>query len=185
MSTTYEVSSSYVAGLVKVLKAEGHLDAVLAQVGVEGQRAIAEPLANRWWDGAVMDQLMGALQKIRGDAVVERVSFSTLKAAMGPLVMPLVKVTLAITGSTPDALLTRSGQFLSISVRGLNVTWTPTGASAGTYVVQYPVKVTRAYLPLWKGMLGYVFELTQVRGTVENAVADLDGRTFRYTFSWK
>jgi hypothetical protein len=162
----------------------GHLEAVRAEVGAEGKQALEQPLSNRWWDGVVNEQLMVALQKVRGDSVVEKVSYDTLKGALGPIVMPLVKVTLALTGSSPNALLSRSGQFLSTSVRGREVTWTLSGTAVGTYAVRYPVRVPRAYLPLWKGMMSYVFELTGVKGSVTDATADLDGQTFRYTLRW-
>lgn len=184
MGTGYEISSSYVGGLVKSLSAMGHLEAVRAEVGPEAKMALESPVSNRWWDGVVNEQLMVALQKLQGDSAVEKVSYDTIKGALGPIVMPLVKVTLALTGSTPNALLSRGGQFLSTSVRGLEVTWSPSGPTGGTYAVRYPVKVPRAYMPLWKGMMAYVFELTGVKGTVTDAVAELDGKTFRYTLSW-
>lgn len=185
MGTGYEVSSSYVAGLAKTLKALGHLEAVRAAVGPEGQEALEHPMANRWWDGAVNEQVIGALHQAAGEAAVEQVAYRTITQSMGPIVMPLVKVTLALSASTPTSLLSRSAQFLVTSVRGLEVTWTPSGSTAGSYAVRYPGKVPRAYLWLWKGMLSWVFELTGVSGELREAFADPDGQTFRYTLAWK
>jgi hypothetical protein len=185
MSTVYEVSSWYVAGLAKTLQAQGHLEAVRAAIGPEGKRALEQPLASRWWDGEVNAQIMTTLQSLRGDSAVEKLAYDTMKGALGSILMPLVKVTLALTGSTPTGLLSRSSQFLSTSVRGLEATWTSEGPSAGTYVVRYPSRGTSAYLPLWKGTLVYVFELTRAEGTVHEAKADPDGQTFRYAISWK
>jgi hypothetical protein len=142
-------------------------------------------MANRWWNGEVNAQVMGTMQSLRGDSGVEKLAYDTMKSALGPIVMPLVKVTLALTGSTPSALLARSNQFLLTSVRGLETTWNPTGPNSGIYLVRYPSRGPRAYLPLWKGSLAYVFELTGVEGTVREATADPDGQTFRYDLGWK
>jgi hypothetical protein len=184
-TTAYEVSSWYVAGLAKTLQAQGLFEAVSAAIGPEGKRALEQPLSSRWWDGEVNGQIMATLQSLRGDSAVEKLAYDTMKGALGPILMPLVKVTLALTGSTPSGLLSRSSQFLSTSVRGLEATWTSDGPTSGTYVVRYPSRGTGAYLPLWKGTLVYVFGLTGAEGTVHEAKVDPDGQTFRYTLSWK
>ncbi len=146
--------------------------------------ALAAPSSQRWWPGELHEEVYVVLSKVAGDEAVERVGQVTVRNSVGPIVMPVVRVTLALLGSTPGSLLARANQLVTSSVRGLTVSWAPDGPTAGAVEARYGQAVPPAYVPLWRGMMRYVFEITETTGTVTDTQLTADRQAVYLRLSW-
>ena len=181
----YDVNSLYVGGIVKTLRTAGRYDAVFAAADAAVKATMQNPGAQRWWPGIIHENMYVAIQKTQGDQVVEKTALDTLRNTLGPIVMPLVMVTLALVGTTPGSLLSKANQFISNSVRGITLTWVSEGKNTGLFEARYPNEVPPAYVFLWRGTMSYVFELTKALGSVGEAALLPDRHGVSLRISWK
>lgn len=182
----YEVSATYVSGLVKALATLGKLEPVAARLGAEAGAAVATPHKQGWWPGALTEQLIDAIEAEGGASLVEDVGRLNVKNSMGPVVMPLVKVTFAIFGTSPARLFEKMGQFSGTAVRGITILWTAAGERAGAFEIRYPTPQHPAQGHLWRGGFRGAFEVAGKPGRVELAPAEAtaQGKVLRFSLSW-
>lgn len=181
----YENSSSFIEGVTRALDTLGARAAVAERLGPEERAMLAEPRKQRWWPGAMLIRVVSALEACSGLAAVERVGYLSVETSVAPVAMPLVKVTIALSGSSPATLFARAGTFAATALRGVKLEWTPRGATEGELTALYAEAVPLgAYSALWRGTLGFVFHLTQATGLVRAATAEQDGKLLRLAVSW-
>ena len=107
-----------------------------------------------------------------------------VKGAVAPVAMPLIKVTVAVFGSSPGTILGRASSFGATALRGVELQWKPTGDRAGELICTYPEPVPRAYDALWKGTLKFVFELTKAAGNVGPITRERGDTVLRVAVQW-
>jgi hypothetical protein len=182
----YEVSATYVSGLVKALTALRRLEAVTARLGAEARVPIDAPNQQSWWPGALTEQLIDAIEAEGGVPLLEEVGRLNVKNSMGPVVMPLVKVTFAIFGSSPARLFEKMGQFSGTAVRGIAILWTASGDAAGTFEIRYPTPQHVAQSHLWRGGFLGCFDVAGRPGRVELSPVQVaeHGKVLRFSLSW-
>jgi hypothetical protein len=186
MGGTYEFSNGYIAGIAKVLKAQPGWGALAPRLPAEVKQMLEAPQAERWWPGRMLAALVTPLEAASGPVAVEQLAFSSVELAVAPIAMPLVKVTMAVFGSTPDSILSRAGQFAATSMRGVELVWRSQKKSeSGELQATYPEPVPTAYADLWRGTLRFVFQLCRVAGTTGDVAIDGAGTVLRIPAAWR
>ena len=165
--TGYELSASYMNGLVKSVRDAGMLEAILVGLPTDLRSAFTRPAPQSWWDAGFGESLVLAVFEQFGERAVEQVGYSVVAETMGPLVMPQIQAVLAAGSAGPATLFSQIEQFIASAVRPVTAHWTAVSPKRGTLVLQYPKPVREGIPVLWRGAIRYVFEITQTTGKIE------------------
>lgn len=181
---SFEVSGINLSALAKVLQAEGLYAQVAAEVAPETRLVLERPLLSTWHPGRHGEALWAAVIKVGGPAKLEELNLKLTRQSFGPVVRPLVKVALALTGSSPATLFSRLNEAVKVATRGLNVTWAPRSASAGDLTFEYPGPIDRAVVEHgWRGVIRFGEELISQSVRFDGFEA-LSDRRFVFHISW-
>ncbi|HEY0883208.1 MAG TPA: hypothetical protein VGD87_16850 [Archangium sp.] len=62
---------------------------------------------------------------------------TAVKQSLGPLMAPLLKVTLALFGGSPETIIKRMNESIGTVMKAVTTVWTPTGTKSGRLVITY------------------------------------------------
>ena len=181
--TEYQVSATYLAANLSAIRQLGHYEAMLAELPPALHPAAESPSSRSWWPGAVNEQLLRALATAKGDAVVEEVGFLSIQNSIGPIVMPLLKVLLALTGSDPGTIFSRVGLLSSSSARGVKPTWKLVEPTLGELAIAYPEKIDPILGTLWHGGLRCGLAMLKRDGMITTRL--IGQRSLSFLISWQ
>lgn len=183
-ATSFEVSSTYVGGLVRSLRKLTLLTPEVQQaLGPEQHVMIASPHSRSWWDGALTLNLVEAVLTVHGPARLEEAGLDTTTTSVGPIITPLLSVIGAIFGLDPSEYFSRIGDLASTSVRNVSFEWKSTSRSTGELRVAYPRSVSAQPVePLWRGACRFIFQTSRVPGEIVSS--HIDGSTITISLKW-
>ncbi|MFZ5444451.1 MAG: hypothetical protein ACOZQL_30950 [Myxococcota bacterium] len=168
----YEVSSVHLSAFIKMARAMGVLERVLPTLSA-GTRAVVErPSDARWYPAQVISELAEQVLAVAGGEVLEELNYRMTKESLGRLILPVLKVALAIAGNSPATIFSRLDDVLAVAMRGIRVEWTPQGPTAGTLRFVYPEAPPRSAESSWRGALRFGFELTRADGRVVRSTVE-------------
>jgi hypothetical protein len=128
------------------------------------------PLQTVWLDGIVIEDLINAVESVRG---MEAVRIVTRKGQMAivPVLRPIIGGLLRLFGASPATLFSRLHQFSSNHTRGPELTWKPESDHAGELHVTFPHRknASRNMFVGFESGMHNIFELCDKEGTVEEA----------------
>lgn len=184
-ATSFEVSSTYVGGLVRSLRKLTLLTPeVQSALGPEQRVMIASPHSRPWWDGALTLNLVEAVLAVHGPARLEEAGLDTTLTSVGPIITPLLSVIGAIFGLDPSEYFSRIGDLASTSVRNVSFEWQSTSRTTGELRVTYPQGVAVPPVePLWRGACRFVFETSRVPGEIVSS--RIDGSMITFWLKWR
>ncbi len=103
---------------------------------------------------------------------------------MGPIVTPMLKIALTLTGRTPATLFARLNDSVQLTMRGVSATWKATGPTGGLVQIRYPRPVSPDVRFAFDGVFRFIFDLTGHQGAVESFSHDEGGRVLSLTVAW-
>lgn len=179
----YALSSSWVRGFSKVLRDEGCFDEMLARATPAVQVAMKEPSQQLWWPLEV-GQGFVALIGTFSNVFAERVGHQVVQQSIGPIIMPLIKVVMAVSGRDPRTLFSRMPQLVNSSLRGVTVAFTSPGPNRATVSITYPFRIEEPTSYLWRGTASYLFELAGKTAQLEAVRWTKDRMGFSHDYTW-
>jgi hypothetical protein len=182
----YQVKGSLVRAYLGEIERLQLTSAVSARVS-DGTRFMMEdpPLANQWVDALVIEEMMSAVDSLRGAEAVRGVTRSGLDKGIKPLMRPVVSGFLRLFGATPHTLMSRFSQFTRTNVRGMEFEWVKESERAGTLRLQFPrAHVPRSAFIGFESGISIICELCAVRGNIEETRISSDGSTGHIRASW-
>lgn len=180
----FEVSAMNLGGLVKALKARGLFERVKAEVRPETRAVLEDPMSARWHPSPVALDAWNAVIKVDGPSQYEALNLKLTAESFGPVVRPLLKVALALGGSSPATIFGRLNDAIKVATRGVTVTWTPSGPAAGQVAFEYPCPVPPPVVEFgWRGVMRFGEELTGKTLRFERFEAVSD-RRFVFHVAW-
>ncbi|MBE2249398.1 MAG: hypothetical protein IAE78_07590 [Myxococcus sp.] len=157
----FEVTGVYLAGFRKALVELGLLEPVLQRVSPATKAALDSPHSARTHDADLLRDASDALFAVAGSQVFQKHAYLMARDTLGKILVPMFKVALALTGTSPATLLARVPDSVHQALRGVTVTWTPESPNAGALQIDYPVAVPPVAEDGWRGTLKFLFELTE------------------------
>lgn len=182
--TGYELSASYMNGLVKAVRDAGMLEAILVGLPTDLRSAFMRPALQSWWDAGFGERLVLAVNDQFGERAVEQVGYGVVAETIGPLVMPQVQALISRGGSAPQVLFSQIETFIASAVRPVTAHWTPAGEKSGTLAIQYPKPVRKGIPVLWRGAIRYVFEITKSTGRIDREQHGEQTGNLLFEVSW-
>jgi hypothetical protein len=180
----YEFSSAYVDSIVRGLRRTGQLDALLANVSPAAVALAKDPYSETWQPALVLEELGEAAVALIGEAPFEQVTYRAMQDRFGPIVLPMLKSSLAASNKSPATVLKKLNDLVKVAIRGVEVFFQPDGATAGILQVSYPRPVAPSVVRSWLGVLRFVFEVTSP-GEVKETFHAPHGATLQYRVEWQ
>jgi hypothetical protein len=182
---TWMLTGVVIRGYLQTIESEGLLGKVRELVP-ESTRAMIDkpPLVISTVSGTVLDDLLVAVERVRGRTAPRKVARKTAGQFFGPVLKSLLQTTLAMFGSSPDALLDRMSGLSSLMVKEVDFGFEKTSKSSGTLTLLFPSAPPTATLSAWEGICDFLFDFCGVRGTVAAHRAVDGGRRCEIDVSW-
>jgi hypothetical protein len=185
-TAVYEVKgAAFRAYIAQVVKME-LLDAVKERVAPETRAAIdSPPLPGVWMDANVVEDLVGAIEALRGMEAVRVITRAGQKDGVLRFLMPVVTGVLRLFGAKPDTLLSRFADLTKSFIRGTTFEWKMVSPRAGTLTVVFPRKhVPRHVFVGMESGCWLTLELCGVKGTVADVDIVREGTTGVIRVAW-
>jgi hypothetical protein len=182
----YEVKASTFRAYLVQLQKLGVLEAVRAKVPDETREAIDQPpLPGAWSDGMFIEDIICALESLRGMDAVRKVTKGGQQEAILPILRPIITGLLRLFGASPETLLSRWPDFTRTNVRGIDFKWVRESDRAGRLVVTFPRKqVPRSAYAGMESGCSLILDLCGVKGTIMPADLSHDGSIGSIRVSW-
>jgi hypothetical protein len=182
----YEVKGSLVRGYVQQIDKLGLTAEVMAAVSAETRAQMKDlPLTTSWVDAMVIEEMIAAVDTLRGTAAVRTIIHDGQLGTVLPLLRPFISGVLRLFGGSPLTLLQRFEQMSRLNVRGLELEWTTQSERSGRLRVKFPRKnIPRSAFVGFETGIGNIFEVCSVAGKVEETQISADGSTGTIAVSW-
>ncbi len=179
--TDYEVSAVYIDALLRALGPKA-LPAVLEVLDASARPMVANAWSESWHPAGLLEALGEAVVTAHGAQALENLAYTAMKDRFGSIVLPMLKRSLETTQRSPGAILSKLGSLVEMAMRGLEIVWQPEG-QGGVLQIVYPRAVAPHIDHSWRGVLRFIFEVTQPAKGVEFSRSP-DGTTLEYRLSW-
>lgn len=180
----YEYSSAYVDSIVRGLRRTGQLDALMESISPAAQQLAKDPYGETWQPALVLEEIGEAAVALIGESPFEQVTYRAMQDRFGPIVLPMLKSSLAASNKSPAAILKKLNDLVKVAIRGIEVLFQPEGTNGGILQVSYPRPVAPSVVRSWLGVLRFVFEVT-TPGEVKETFHAPHGATLQYRVEWK
>jgi hypothetical protein len=181
----YEVSSVALASYVKAARELGVLEAALPKVSQNTRDALAAPHRRGWLPASIIQELTAAVYETASAERLSELNYRMTKHSMGPIVMPIIRVAMALTGRSPATVFARLNDAMAAGMRDVQISWAPAGERAGSVTFRYPEKVPVVVHHAWAGIFRFAFELTGHEGRISRHEYADAGRTLRLDVEWR
>lgn len=180
----YEVSGAWVDAVLRPLRTTEHFPAIKAKLTPPVLAMVNSPYDETWHPALQVEALVEAAISVVGAGTYESLAYAAVKDRFGPIILPMLKSTLASSNRSPVAVLNKLESAVKVAMRGLDILWKADNETSGILQVRYPRPVAAHVEGSWRGVLKYIFEVTQTTGRVERSRHSEAGNTLQYLVSW-
>ena len=178
----FELSAVNLAAMDKALGTRR--EEVYALLSPEALAVHRDPHSARWHPGHLAVEAWVAIIKLGGKQWLEDLNYELTKKSFGPIVTPLIKIGLTLSGSSPASIFSRLGDTVTVALRGLKLEWKPGGPSNGAETISYPCAMPPETVEAgWRGVFRVGSELCGKTIRVDRFEPESD-RRFRFDVSW-
>jgi hypothetical protein len=178
----YLVSAAWVDEMLKPVKAAGHYEALLQELGPRTTEMVVKPWSEPFHPAALTESLGEHIVKIAGEAFYAEMTYLTVKNRFGPILIPMLASTLK--KGSPAGLFSRLDGLVDAAIKGVGMRWDKKSDTEGTLWVFYPRRVSPVVEHSWRGVIRFIFELTKVTGNVDAFQLADSGNVLEYRVSW-
>lgn len=182
-----ETKASMFRGYVAAIERAGILDDVRERVS-ERTRALIDrpPLVSTWLSHEPTDELLIAVDRLRGPLTVRRISRDAALNGLAPAVRLIIESVLRALGASPASLFSRLPQITSSTARGSEWSWEAKTPSSGTITVRFPARrdIPACVFESVGGSLESIFDLCRTDGKVAPAEVLPEKNAARFRVRW-
>jgi hypothetical protein len=181
----YSIKGSLVRGYLEQVRRLAILPEVIERVSASSRQLIADPpMPSTWLDASVIEEMVNAVEELRGLEGVRALTAEGLKTGLLALMQPVIAGMLRLFGATPETLLSRFGEFAAGNVKGLSFRWERESDRAGKLHIQFPRQVPRNAFIGFESGCRIILDLCSKQGRVEDAVLAATGGSGFVRVSW-
>lgn len=178
----YQVSGAYIDAVMRSLRERGRYPEIKEKVDPATRAMMDNPWSETWHPAIQLEVLGEAVVAVLGKEAFEELAYLAMKERYGNIVLPMLKSTLASSNRSPAAVLSKLEGVIKVGMTGLELLWKPDHDTAGMLQISYPRKVAVHVELSWRGLLRYLFEVTQATGRVDRS-RHLEN-AIQYQISW-
>lgn len=180
----YEASASYVDALLRAL-GRSALPGVIEVMDPIALPMVQDVYGEPWHPAVQLEAFGAAMLQARGPEAFEELTYRAMKDRFGAIVLPMLKRSLETTGRSPTAILGNLSGVIEVGLRNLDLKWKAAAdGKSGSLYITYPRPVAAHVDHSWRGMLRYVFEVTQATGRVADFDHSPNGKIVTYRLEW-
>ncbi len=178
----FEISAMNAGAMDKALVEKR--EELYALVSPEARHAFHEPHSARWHSGRFAVEFWTALITLGGKPMLEDFNYRMSKKSFGPVVGPLIRIGMTLSGSTAATMFAKIESLTSLALRGLTFDWKPSGPNGGVQTITYPIPVPADVMDAaWRGVYRVGAELMGKTVRIDRFEA-LSDRSCRFEVSW-
>jgi hypothetical protein len=179
----YEVSATYFDSLLRGLK-RGTLPQLLEVMDPATQAVVLNVWSDSWQPAVHLEAFGEAVVKVLGPEAFAELAYGAMKDRFEGIIMPMLKRSLETSQRSPSAILSRMTGLVELGMRGLEILWKENRPNGGILQIKYPRPVAAPVEHSWRGVLRFVFEMTQATGKVAEFMHLPDGATLQFRLEW-
>ncbi len=177
----YEFSTGYAESIMRAIKRSPKANEIYGRISPEAMRLFDNPWSSPWHPAKLLEEIGEASVAELGENVFEELTRVTMKERIGPILMPMLKTTLAT--KSPANILKKLQELTKVAVRGVGIQYQNEGEGAGLVQIVYPRPVAKHVVTSWVGVIKFVFDITSP-GEVRQSTQSDDGATLQYFVTW-
>jgi hypothetical protein len=177
----YEFSTGYAESIMRAIKRSPKANEIYGRISPEAMRLFDNPWSSPWHPAKLLEEIGEASVAELGENVFEELTRVTMKERIGPILMPMLKTTLAT--KSPANILKKLQELTRVAVRGVGIQYQNEGEGAGLVQIVYPRPVAKHVVTSWVGVIKFVFDITSP-GEVRQSTQSDDGATLQYFVTW-
>ena len=135
--TDYEVSGAYVDAILRSLRASEHFAAIKEKLAPPVLAMVINPWSETWHPALHLEALGEASIAAIGVPAFEELAYAAVRDRFAPIVLPMLKSTLASTNRSPAAILSKLESSIKVAMRGVEIMWQVDSPTAGLLQVRY------------------------------------------------
>lgn len=175
-------------GIRAILVRESKLDRVAAVVS-PAVRALLErpPLASEWVTSDTMEELLVAIAAHDGLDEVQRITRRAVTESIAPVLRGFAQPMLRLFGATPHSLLSRLGDVMKLTNRGIEGRYARGGdrLASVTFCHRNSGRLAPAMFASWRGSLEAVLDFCDVKGTVSQPMVNAAQNGAEFSLQWQ
>ena len=184
MPDDYEVSGAYIAAVAESLKTSPKFHELTGKLTPPVLEMVENPWGQTWHPAKLLESLGEVTVALLGADVFHEAAYVASRDRFGPIVLPMLKKTLGENKGSPLPILTKLESLVNISMHHVKMVWKPDFGNNGMLQVTYPRPVASHVEGSWRGVLRYVFEVTEcATGRVERT-RQPSPHIIQYLISW-
>lgn len=180
----YEVSGAYIDAILKPIRKAKQFDAVRAKLQYPVTELADNPWSRPWHPGIQYEAIGEAGAAVLGLEPYAELTYGAVNERFGPIALPMIQRAVNASGKSPAAVLGKLEGLITVAMKGLAVTWRLDSERAGLLVIDYPRAVAPHLEHSWRGLIKYVFEITQETARIERSKQLSGGSSLQYLISW-
>ncbi len=175
-----------VRGLLAELKSRGLFDAVRAGVSPEAQAMMDDPpLHIVWVPSQRCEELFERLGQVVGREKVQEIAYACVHDTTGPLLTPLIKTYLKLSGASVASTLKHMSQIVSVLYRGIQIDYAPETERSGYLTMRFPEPISDFNYASWEGAYRFGKDVTGVPSwTIGRFDVSEGGKAGRVRVEW-
>ena len=139
--------------------------------------------SDAWHPATHLEAFAAAVVKVHGPETAEELAYRAMKDRFESIIMPMLKRSLETSNRSPAAILSRLGGLVEMGMRGLDILWEDE-KQGGILQIKYPRGVTSTVDLSWRGVLRFVFEVTQSTAKIVEFFHSETRTTLQYKIVW-
>lgn len=177
----YEFSTSYAEGIIRSIRKTEKSSAIYERLSPEARAQFDNPFREPWQPAKWLEEIGEASIAELGENAFEEITRTTMKDRVGPILMPMMKSTLAT--KSPGNVFKKFEDLTKVALRGVPMKWQPQDELSGSLTIVYPRPVAKHVVGSWVGVIKFVFDITSP-GRIDSSVQTPDGSRLQYKVSW-
>lgn len=184
MPDDYEVSGAYIAAVAASLKSSPNFRELTEKLPPPVLEMVNNPWGLTWHPAKLLESLGETTIAVLGADVFQEAAYVASRDRFGPIVLPMLKKSLADNKGSPVPILSKLESLVNISMQHVKMAWKPDFGNNGMLQVTYPRPVASHVEGSWRGVLRFIFEVTEsAAGRVERT-RQPSPHIIQYLISW-
>ncbi|MBL8916729.1 MAG: hypothetical protein JNM17_38865 [Archangium sp.] len=177
----YEFSTGYVQAVVNALRRAPKAQEIYGRLSYDARLLWDNPWSSPWQPATPFEEIGEIATQELGATVFNDLTHVTMKERMGPILLPMLKTTLA--AKSPAGILKKLNDLVKVAIKGVEIAYQSEGTHAGVVTVVYPRPVKPHVMESWLGVIRFVFDITSP-GQVNQSQQVGDDATLQFVLSW-